>query len=378
MARRILYVHGMDAIGGAERDLLLLLERLDRTRWSPTVACPPGGAFRSRLDALGIPIIPVTFAPWRKLASFIVRYVAVRELSAALGTLQPDLVHVNDIWWVPHTLRAVRRLTGRRIPIIAHVRQNIRRHKVEAYALDQADHVVAVSHRVQVALEKGGVRPRQLTLLHSGVDLPSDFQTSAKESVRATHGIPSNAFLIGTVANLLPIKGYESMIHALSYVRLEISTAHYLVVGAGAESYGRQLLKLCADIGVRDRVHFAGFQDPSWPYLAAMDVYVQPSHDEALGIAAVEAMAMGKPVVATCVGGLPEVVDEGKTGLLVPPGDVSALSKAIVSLFHDPAGREHMSACGRERARQYFNIEKTLAGMEQIYETVLAGGRHSG
>ena len=375
VARQVLYLHGMEAIGGAEQDLLLLLQRLDRTRWRPTVACPERGVFRSRIEALGIPTVPLSLPPWRKLGSLISRYVAVRNLSTDVWKLQPDLIHVNDLWWVPHTIRAVGRLTGRIIPVIAHVRQHVRPEKVHAYALDRANYVVAVSREVQAALEQGGVRSSQVTTLYSGVDLTAYSQPMDGDSIRARHGIPPDAFLIGTVANLLPIKGYETMIEALALIHKKVPTAHYLIVGRGTEAYLGQLKRMCVEQGVTDRVHFVGFQDPTRPYLAAMDVYVQPSRDEAFGIAAVEAMAMGKAIVATRVGGLPEVVDEGRTGFLVPPGDTSAISAIILTLFHDRALIEDMGRRGVVRAREHFNLERTLSGVEQIYQEVLARRR---
>lgn len=375
VARQILYLHGMTTIGGAEQDLLLLLQRLDRTQWNPTVACPAQGVFWSRIETLGIPVVPVTLPPWRKLSSLLSRYVAIRNLSANLSRLQPDLIHVNDLWWVPHTIRAVRRLSGRRIPVIAHVRQHIRPEKVRAYSLDDADFVVAVSRRVQAALEEGGVRDRLVKTLYSGVDLTACSQPIVGDGVQAKHGIPSDAFVIGTVGNLLPIKGYETVIEALPSICLRVPTAHYIVVGGGSEAYLGQLKRLCGEQGVGDRVHFVGFQDSTRPYLAALDVYVQPSRDEAFGIAAVEAMAMGKAVVATRVGGLPEVVEEGRTGFLVPPGDPSAISEIIVKLFHDRPLIEAMGRRGKIRAREHFDLERTLLGIEQVYQEVLARRR---
>jgi glycosyltransferase involved in cell wall biosynthesis len=104
-----------------------------------------------------------------------------------------------------------------------------------------------------------------------------------------------------------------------------------------------------------------------------MDVYVQPSRDEALGIAAIEAMAMGKPVVAARVGGLPEVVIEESTGLLFPAGDASALSEAVMTFFEQPDLRITMGRAGRERARDVFALEKTIARLEDIYQRALAG-----
>ena len=377
MRRQILYVHGMGSIGGAEQDLLVLLRRLDRTQWSPVVACPGQGEFRDRVEALSIQVFPVTLPPWRKISSCFSRHAGVRELSAGLKICRPELIHVNDLWWVPHTLRAVRRLRERPIPVIAHVRQNIKPDKARAYGLDRVDHALAVSHRIQDALERGGVLPERVSTLYSGVDINAGAGNAEAADIRIRHGIPSDAFVIGTVANLLPIKGLETMIEAMPVVRKTVPRAHYVIVGTGSDAYLDQLVNLCKESAVSDAVHFVGFRYPPWAYLASMDIYVQPSRDEALGIAAIEAMAMGKPVVAARVGGLPEVVVDGSTGLLVPAGDASALSEAVVTLFAQPAVRHAMGSAARERARQVFDLEKSMSRLEGTYQRALAGS-HSG
>ena len=378
MARQILYVHGMEAIGGAERDLLLLLRELDRTEWSPTVACPKEGPFRAHVEALGIPVVPIALPPWRKFSSILSRQAAVRVFSALLSRLRPALIHVNDIWWVPHTICAVNSLTGGVIPVIAHVRQNIKPEKVRAYSLDHADFVLVVSHRLQAALEQGGVPAPRIRTLHSGVDLTACFEVTDGESIRVRHGIPLDALLVGTVANLLPIKGYEIMLEALSSIIANVPTVHYLIVGAGSDEYRQQLHQLCMRQGFFDRVHFVGFQNLTWPYFSAMDLYVQPSLDEALPIATIEAMAMGKAVVATGVGGLPELVAQGKTGLLVSPRDASELSDAIVVLLQDRQRREQMGALGLLRARERFDLRAAVAGIEQAYRDVLTAQKGQG
>jgi glycosyltransferase involved in cell wall biosynthesis len=363
----------MGSIGGAELDLLALLRRVDRAAWRPAMACPAQGEFRSRVEALGIPVFSVTFPAWRKMTSYFSRYAAVRELAAALKRCRPELIHVNDLWWVPQTLRAVRRVSERDVPVIAHVRQNVKPEKARAYELEKVEHALAVSHRIQDALERGGVLSNRVSTLYSGVDTTAGSNEENAESVRTRQGIPPDAFVLGTIANLLPIKGLDIMIKALSSVRRKVPMAHYVIVGGGTDAYLRDLLNLCKDHAVNDIVHFVGFQHPAWAYLSAMDVYVQPSRDEALGIAAIEAMAMGKPVVAARVGGLPEVVIEGSTGLLFAPEDASGLSQAVIGLCHEPRVRVAMGRAGRERARQVFDLEKTMSQLERIYHRALAG-----
>ena len=158
MGARILYVHGIGSIGGAERDLIALLSRLDRRIWHPAIACPGSGPLREVALAQAVPTYPVNLPPWRKVFSLVSRYEAVRRLRKLLSDVQPVLVHVNDLWWVPHTVLAVAGLSHR-IPIIAHVRQEAQPRKVRQYALDRVDYVIAVSQQVEQGLLSGGVSP---------------------------------------------------------------------------------------------------------------------------------------------------------------------------------------------------------------------------
>ncbi|HKQ34840.1 MAG TPA: glycosyltransferase family 4 protein, partial [Nitrospiraceae bacterium] len=126
------------------------------------------------------------------------------------------------------------------------------------------------------------------------------------------------------------------------------------------------------------RVHIVGFQDPVQPFLAALDLYVHPALMEGFGIAVVEAMAAGKAVVATTTGGLPEVVAQEETGLLVPPGDADSLAAAVVSLLQDRVRRDQMGRQGRVRAHERFSLEASVAHMEQVYEEVLGAQKGRG
>jgi glycosyltransferase involved in cell wall biosynthesis len=145
-----------------------------------------------------------------------------------------------------------------------------------------------------------------------------------------------------------------------------------VIVGSDDHDYADRLKRLAQKLKIADRVHIVGFQDPVQPFLASLDLYVHPALMEGFGIAVVEAMAMGKAVVATTTGGLPEVVAQGETGLLVPPGDVESLAATVVSLLEDRVRREQMGLCGRTRAHKRFILDASVMHMEQFYGEVLA------
>jgi glycosyltransferase involved in cell wall biosynthesis len=367
---RILYVHGIGSIGGAERDLIALLSKLDRRTWHPTIACPETGPLREVALAQHVPTYPVNLPPWRKASSLMSRHTGVRRLHTLLADVQPDLVHVNDLWWVPHTIRAVDGLSPR-IPIIAHVRQETQPRKVSQYALDRVDYVVAVSHQVAQGVLTGGVSSHRVRTHYSGVDCSAMASLERSHDIRVQYGVPREALLLGTVANLLPLKGYEVMLDALPAILSAMPAVHYLIVGGGRAEYCAQLKAITVERGIAERVHFAGFQDCVASYLSALDLYVHPSLKEAFGLAVVEAMAMGKAVVATTTGGLPEVVVQGETGLLVPPRDAESLAAAVVSLLEDKVRREQMGRSGKARAQERFSLDASVRHMEQVYGEVL-------
>ena len=370
MATRILYVHGIGAIGGAERDLIALLKTLDRHKWEPHVVCPGTGPFRDQLQALGVPTHALTLPPWRKLLSFFQRRSAVRRLGTLVEQLDPAMIHVNDIWWVPHTLRAVR-YNSTSLPIMAHVRQEIEPAKVRRYGLDRVDAVIAISRQIEQSLIAGGVSASKVRTLYSGIDCLGSPPTVDGQAIRQMIGAPSGAVLLGTIANLFPRKGYEVMLRALPAIIRAVPTVHYVIVGSDESGYADRLKRLAQELKIAEHVHMVGFQDPVQPFLASLDLYVHPALMEGFGIAVIEAMAMGKAVVATTTGGLPEVVAQGETGLLVPPGDVESLAVTVVSLLEDKVKREQMGRNGMVRAQERFSLAASVMQMEQLYGEVL-------
>ena len=147
--------------------------------------------------------------------------------------------------------------------------------------------------------------------------------------------------------------------------------ARDLIIGTGDADYEAVLRSQVKDLGLEGRVHFTGFQESVFGFLASFAVYVHPVLMEGFGLAVLEAMAMGRPVVATTTGGLPEVVRHGETGLLVPPGNEIALAEAIVALLGDPERADSMGQAGRRRVSALFSEEAMMQQLKAAYELVL-------
>ncbi len=366
--KTIAFVHGVAPIGGAERELLQFLDSLPRSEFRPVVVCPFPGPLAEALRARGIEAQACEFPPWRKLTSLCTRRAAVRRLQSILNGCVPDLIHVNDIWWVPQVCRAA---GYRSIPIVAHVRQEIEPPKVLRYKLDQVDLVLTVSRQIEHSVRAAGVPSRRVRTLYSGVSFNGGVALGDRLAALGEQGIPSQAFVIGTVANLFPRKGYDVMLKAMARLVPVHSSLHYLIVGTGDAAYEGALRQQAATLGLSGLVHFAGFREPVHPLLQAMDLYVQPSRMEGFGIAVVEAMAAGKAVVGTQTGGLPEVIAQGETGLLVPPDDEKALASAIQILIEDQDKRNRFGRAGALRAQQYFGVQAMMQGLLAAYQEAL-------
>jgi glycosyltransferase involved in cell wall biosynthesis len=369
MSKPILFVHGITEIGGAERELLAMLDRLPQQGYQPVVVCPERGALVVELNRRGVETRYAPMPSWRKLFAYPKRGASVRALREVIVSVRPALIHVNDIWWVPQTLHAAAGLPP--VPVVAHVRQEIEPPKVRRYELDKVDLVFPVSRPIQHSLEAGGVLPERLQVLYSGVDLSRIPDQSDGQEIRRRFGIAAEALVLGTVANLFARKGYEVMLRALPMILKSLPAVHYLIVGSGDAAYEAGLRRLVRNLGLEHHVHFAGFQESVFPYLAAMDVYVHPALMEGFGIAVLEAMALRKPVVATTTGGLPEIVQDGETGLLVPPDDPDALARVVSLLLRDAAQRLALGEAGRVRVATHFTMDAVMGRLTSGYGALL-------
>ncbi|WP_223306410.1 glycosyltransferase [Achromobacter insolitus] len=233
-----------------------------------------------------------------------------------------------------------------------------------------AHRVIAVSRYVRGQLLDGGARAEAIATIHSPVVLP---QVSSGVCVRRELGLPDDALVIGCVAVMRADKGHRDLIDAFHRIAATFPNAHLVLVGEGQPLAG-QLQAQAQALGLAPRVHFTGRRDDIGNVLMAFDVFALPTLREALGTVFIEAAAMGLPVVGTNVGGVPETMQAGVTGLLVPPADPQALAGALEGLLADPALRRRMGEAGREliRGQGQFSAERTAALVEQAYTGWLA------
>ena len=366
MTSTILYVHGIGEIGGAERELLFILSSLDRTLFHPIVVCPPNSPLADNIRSLDIPVRGMHLPAWRKLNHMFAIPGAVIRLMAIIRSVQPCLVHVNDYWWGPLCYLACR-AANRSVPVVVHIRQEIQKKRIRQYWFKAFDKILAVSANMKTVLVEGGLQSETIDVLYSGIDVDAFSRQVGGSVIRDRYGLRPRQAVIGTVANIFPRKGYECLIDAVEHLRNAFPDIRCLIVGKGNKEYLAKLQQLVRLKNLQGHITFAGFQENVAGFLETFDVFVLPSRLEGFGIALVEAMAMKKPVVATQVGGIPEVVEAGVTGYLVPPENSRELALAIHALLKDSEARKRMGEAGKKRAEQIFSKERMMHQLEDVY-----------
>ena len=232
------------------------------------------------------------------------------------------------------------------------------------------DRVICVSEAVrQVVLHQENISQPQTVVIPNGVRPPArDDSRSPPAATKEALGFPSDALIVGMVANLnRAVKGVEYFVEAMPLIADQIPTARFLILGDGA--LRPSLQEQARNLGVEDRVVFAGYQPQVEPFYRLMDLSVLTSLSEGLSITLLESMSYGLPVVATQVGGNPELVEDGKTGLLVPPEDPERFAGAVIRLLRDPSLRKEMGSRSRIRVETEFSLTRVAQRYEEIYSS---------
>jgi glycosyltransferase involved in cell wall biosynthesis len=233
----------------------------------------------------------------------------------------------------------------------------------------RADHAIAVSHAAVRGLVEAGMDPARVDVVHSGVDLTRTVAPASPDALAAL-GIPAGAPLVVMVAAITSMKDPLNFVRAVAVARASVPRMHALLVGDGA--LRPQVESLVRELALGDVFHLSGFRSDADSLMKAGDVVALSSNAqaEALGTVLLDALAFGKPVAATTAGGIPEVIEHGKQGLLSPIGDSDALGAAIARLLGDRELAARMGAAALERAPE-FSVERTVERTIAVYEKVL-------
>lgn len=397
MSQRLLLLDNGREWGGGTNSLLALLARLDRARHAVDAvfyhdyAGGPLGQLSRSLAALHVPLAiqPQRRQPlWAKLGKELARGV----LTPLPGWRAAAVEHIELAWRVrPNAQQLAARLRQggyqalymnnqpqsnlegylaaqlAGVPVIQHCRSNPALSPRAVAAANQAARIIAVSHGIADSLRAQGVDPARIRVVPNGIDPTQPLPDPA--ACRARLGVSADTVVIGTVCSLLPRKGVADLLTAVA--RLQSATPLcVLVIGDGPQRAALEQQTHAAGLG--ECVRFVGFQAQVLEWTAALDICVLASASEGLPRVLLEAMLLGKPVVASRVTGSAELVVDGHTGLLFPYADAEALAAALVALIADPARRQAMGAAGRARVLAEYTLDSYVTGVTRVFDEVLS------
>jgi glycosyltransferase involved in cell wall biosynthesis len=242
---------------------------------------------------------------------------------------------------------------------------------VDRVSLYLPDHIVAVSNAIEKHVESfPGMTDRQISTIHNGIAYDRFFTPQTRDVCRTELGINLRAQVVGFTGRLEPIKHLDLLLRAFADATKDCPNAILLMVGDG--SMRAKLEHLSATLNISDRVIWAGFQSDIPRLLATMDIYVQPSINEGLPLSVLEAMAAGKAIIATDVGGIREILTCDQTAVVVPSGDLSALSSGLNQLLVDVDRQQALGKAARSFVQEHFGVDNMVSKYEQLYRQYLS------
>jgi glycosyltransferase involved in cell wall biosynthesis len=363
---RVVYLAHTLAVGGAEEMVLNLVRYLPQEFERAVVCIDEPGPIGDEIRKTGVPFHALGLRPGLR------RPIDLLRLQRFIHRCEPTIVH---------TFLLTASLYGRfaamlaRVPIVIGTEVNIYERKqpmhrlAESWLMRQTDAVIASAGSVRdFYVDQIHADPGKVVVIYNAVDWSQLETTTAREAFRAEMGLPSGAPVAGIIARLTEQKAHRILFDAIAS-RAELSALHLLVIGDG--ELRDELRRRVDQLGLSGRVHFAGARRDLGNILNAIDLFVMPSLWEGLPLSLVLAMGAGLPVIASRVAGIPEVVQDNVSGLLVDPGDTTQLAGAMVRLLQDNGLGARLGQEGRAFVRPRFGVDGYIASMTALYDKLL-------
>ncbi|GIW43744.1 MAG: glycosyl transferase [Candidatus Binatia bacterium] len=401
---RVLVVEGSSGgvVGGSLTGLYHMIRGFDHARYQFAMALYEPKAIEANFAALGVPVyrlqrtrLPKEHALQRSKAYHAVRRAAwirammhhlrsaaatawedipaARRCAAVYRAARPDLVHAGN--GLRANFDALLACWALRIPAICHVKGFEKYSARERWIARRVAAIVSMTEAVREHCVRHGIVNDRHVVIYDALD-PRDFRPQREPAqVRAEWGIDPDAPVVGVVGNVQEWKGQIVFVEALAELARRVPEIRGLIVGGvhrAGETYYRRLLQRARELGVEGRLIVTGYRADVPDIVAAMDVVVHTSvRPEPFGRVILEGMMCGRAVVASAAGGVPELIEHGKTGMLVPPGQPQALAHAVASLLGNRDLREEMGRLAKAWAEQRFSLHRHVRDFDQLYSSVL-------
>ena len=381
---KILFYNHTGNVSGAERVLLMILKGVDRQVFDPVVLCPTEGRLTEIAREAGAGIIPIDQLrarfTWRvdRLLRYLASFVGViRTARSVVLSEAPDIIHANSI---RAGLVMSAATVGLKVPVVWHAHDILPRHPLSAAVrlvagATKRNQILAVSHAAAARfrghlMNRSNRRP--VKVIHNAVDLERFQPNSAsRREIRRALGLTETQQVVGIVGHLTPNKGQLELIEAFAAMSPEASDAVLLIVGETlfnrGGNYAESLLRAANLLGIADRVRFLGARDDVPALMQSFDLLVVNSRTEACPLTVLEGLASGTPVLATSVGGTPEIIRHGENGWLLSARDQQTLIQAMLLLLGDANLRERLSRNGCREAINRFSVERYIRHIQSLY-----------
>ncbi len=369
MSHNILYIQVVTIMGGAPLSLIQLASRLDSSKFKPLIVTSRQGQFTEELSRAGLAYRIVPMGMWRKGKSFPGIPLSLYRLYKLIKQENISLVHANTLWDNPYAALPANFCN---VPAVCHIRSTPRPDMVKKYFLHKASRLICVSEYARKSL--GELNEVSLSTIYNGIDLTYGQLHGVSQRVRAELGFSPDNILVGLISRLDPLKGQETLIQAAREVLAKFPKTRFLLAGEPKDKmpdYLHQLKFMVKSAGLDAFFIFTGYYSNTIELTAALDISVLPSFSEGFGRTNLEAMALSKPVVSTNIGGIPEVVEDGLSGFLIPPNDPSKLAQKLMELIADKDKRKNMGQQGYKIVTQKFDLNQQIKKVEALYEELV-------
>jgi glycosyltransferase involved in cell wall biosynthesis len=374
----ILYIIPRPEIGGAERQLLMLIRGLDRSRFCPHVVClDGGGSLLSDFQEAAETCLVLN----RRKAFDAGALLALR--THILG-LHPSLVHS---WlYIANLYGSVATRLSTRIPVIVaqrglgidpqHSRRKIWQMRLFNRLIARlSDRLIVNARAVAEPMYDLGFSREKTDIVYNGLDLDIRVTEQQQNALRAELGLLPDETVLAAIARIDPKKDLETLLRAFANVHRQKGKTRLLIAGGGFPEYQKKLDRLAQELGIENHVHFLGFRDDPQVILSICDISVLSSLTEGLPNAILESMALGKPVVATEVGGVPELITHGEHGYLVPSGDHEQFACSILNMT--PERAREMGQAAQQKAYAQFSCQAMIDATQKVYHHLLADNKEA-
>jgi glycosyltransferase involved in cell wall biosynthesis len=370
---RILLLITSSGTGGAENLFKELTLRLDPQRMEPFFcSLRPSGATARELELKGVPVFSLDMSESPNLVEMI---RGLSRLNSLCRTHSIDLVQTS--LYRANVLAVLASAVGKSVPKVVTSQHSLSPLSgrlavlLTRHAHRYSDRVVAVSEAVRRYLtDSEGIQRDQIVVIPNGVDTQR-FRPRDKSAIRKSLGIADHEVVIGAAGRLTPVKGFDTLIEAASRLYESGIAARVLIAGEGPER--NRLQALITEAGLGRQIQLLGLRNDLASLYSAFDVFVLSSLREGSPGVVLEAMASECPVVATAVGGVPEIIQDRRSGLLVPPGDAESLASSLAELLGNGSQRDLLAHSGRARVQDRFSLDRIADQYEELYSEILRG-----